>query len=296
MELYALKVFMTVATERSFSRAGEILQRSQSAITQAVQKLEREFGEQLLDRTARDLTVTDSGRLVMGFGRRFESLEREMWDAFAELRDVAAGRLVIGASETSSLYLVPLLARFRDLYPKVKVQVRRSRTNRLPAQVIDGDLEFGVVTGDCDDSRLDSSVICADREVLVVSPQHPLAQRKEVSIQELGDEAFIVHNISSQHHDEVASAFRNAKVLFNAYVEMPTVETIRMMVSRNKGVAFLPKQCVAQDVEKGLLSEVGVRDVEFEREVRLVYPSGRVLSHAAKAFLYMVMGADGKPV
>jgi len=84
---------MTVATERSFSRAAEILLRSQPAITQAVQKLEREFGEQLLDRTARDLTLTDSGRLVMGFCHRFENLERELWDAYAELRDVAAGRL-----------------------------------------------------------------------------------------------------------------------------------------------------------------------------------------------------------
>jgi DNA-binding transcriptional LysR family regulator len=293
MELYTLKVFMTVATERSFSRAAEILLRSQPAITQAVQKLEREFGEQLLDRTARDLTLTDSGRLVMGFCHRFENLERELWDAYAELRDVAAGRLVIGASETTSFYLMPHLVSFRERYPKVKVQVRRSRSARLPAQVIDGDLEFGVVTHDPEDSRLESCVVCKDRLVLVLSPQHPLANREVVSIQDLGEESFIVHNVISPYHDVVASAFQKAKVALNMDIEMPTVDTIRMMVSRNRGVAFLPRVCVEQDLEQGLLKEVKVRELKVEREVRLVFPSCRVLSHAAKAFLYIVMGAQG---
>ena len=293
MELYTLKVFMTVATERSFSRAAEILLRSQPAITQAVQKLEREFGEQLLDRTARDLTLTDSGRLVVGFCRRFENLERELWDAYAELRDVAAGRLVIGASETTSFYLMPYLVSFRERYPKVKVQVRRSRSARLPSQVIDGDLEFGVVTYDPGDSRLESRIVCTDHLALVVSPLHPLANRQGVSIHDLGDESFIVHNVPSPYHDAVVSAFQQAKVALKMDIEMPTVETIRMMVSRNKGVAFLPKVCVEQDLEQGRLKEVKVRELKVEREVRLVFPSHRVLSHAAKAFLYIVVGPQG---
>jgi DNA-binding transcriptional LysR family regulator len=175
----------------------------------------------------------------------------------------------------------------------VKVQVRRSRSARLPAQVIDGDLEFGVVTHDPEDSRLESCVVCKDRLVLVLSPQHPLANREVVSIQDLGEESFIVHNVISPYHDVVASAFQKAKVALNMDIEMPTVDTIRMMVSRNRGVAFLPRVCVEQDLEQGLLKEVKVRELKVEREVRLVFPSCRVLSHAAKAFLYIVMGAQG---
>jgi DNA-binding transcriptional LysR family regulator len=296
MELYALKVFMTVATERSFSRAGELLGRSQSAITQAMQKLEREFGEQLLDRTARELTLTDSGRLVLGFGRRFENLERELWDAYAELRDVAAGRLVIGSNETTSFYLMPHLVGYRERYPKVKVQVRRSRSARIPMEVIDGDLEFGVIPYAPDDSRLESFVLCEDRMALVVSPRHPLAQQEVVSIHDLGGDSFIVHNVLSPYHDVVVAAFQRAKVPLNMDVEMPTVESIRTMVSENKGIAFLPHQCVAQAIEQGLLRELRVKELDLKREVRLVYPSCRVLSHAAKAFLYMVMGTNGSAV
>ena len=73
---------------------------------------------------------------------------------------------------------------------------------------------------------------------------------------------------------------------------MPTVETIRLMVQRNEGVAFLPKMCVEQDLAKGSLCEVGVQELTMERKIRLVYPERRALSHAARAFLEVV-GIDG---
>ena len=71
-------------------------------------------------------------------------------------------------------------------------------------------------------------------------------------------------------------------------VEMPTVETIRMMVQRNEGVAVLPKMCVEQDLSKGALREILVEELHIERKIRLVYPAKRQLSHAAKAFLELV--------
>lgn len=293
MELYTLKVFMTVANERSFSRAGEVLERTQPAITLAVQKLERDIGEKLLDRNGRDLTLTDSGRVVLEYCRRFDNLERELQNSLAELRDVAAGRLVIGANETTSLYLMRHIALYREHYPKVKVQVRRSLSSRIPVQVLDGDLEFGVITYDPGDERLDSHTLCRDHLAFVVSPKHRLAKQEVVSIQDLGGESFIAHNVISPYRDVVLKAFQRARVPLNMDVEMPTVETIRMMVARDEGVAFLPRMCVERDLEKGDLKEVKVPELAVEREIRLIYPACRVLSHAAKAFVYIVMGPDG---
>lgn len=71
-------------------------------------------------------------------------------------------------------------------------------------------------------------------------------------------------------------------------VEMPTVETIRKMVQRNEGVAFLPRMCVEQEIEQGTLCEVKVEELSVERKIRLVYPARRLLSHAARAFLELV--------
>lgn len=103
-------------------------------------------------------------------------------------------------------------------------------------------------------------------------------------------ETFIAHNVLSPYRDVVLRAFQRSKVPLNMDVEMPTVETIRRMVQRNEGVAFLPKMCVEQELEQGLLSEVEVEELRVDRKIRLVYPAKRVLSHAARAFLEVVQG------
>jgi DNA-binding transcriptional LysR family regulator len=74
-------------------------------------------------------------------------------------------------------------------------------------------------------------------------------------------------------------------------VEMPTVETIRKLVQRNEGVAFLPRMCVEQEVMQGVLKEVNVAELHVDRKIRLAYPAKRALSHAARAFLELVRGS-----
>ncbi len=288
MELHALRVFHAVATERSFSRAAERLARTQPAVSLAVQKLENELGEKLIDRSGKELMLTDAGQVVFEYARRFENLQREMENALAELRDNAAGRLIIGANESTTLYLLKHIQRYRRLYPKVRVQVRRSLSSKIPSQLIDGDLELGVISYDPMDDRLECEVIYTDHLAFVVSPRHRFAGRESVSITELGMETFIAHNVVSPYREVVLREFQRYKVPLNMDVEMPTVETIRKLVQRNEGVAFLPRMCVEQELEQGTLREVRVEELHVERKIRLVYPRRRVLSHAARAFLEVV--------
>ncbi len=290
MELYSLQVFQAVATERSFSRAGDKLLRTQPAVSLSVQRLESELGEKLLDRSGKEILLTDAGRIVLEYARRFENMRREMEVALAELRDNAAGKLAIGANESTTLYLLRHIQRYRRLYPKVKVQVRRCLSSKIPDQLLDGDLELGVISYDPDNDRLLGTVIYTDHLAFVVSPEHRFAGQGEVSIRELGAETFIAHNVLSPYRERVLREFQRQKVALNMDVEMPTVETIRRLVQRNEGVAFLPRMCVEQEVEQGTLCEVKVAELEMERQIRLVYPARRALSHAARAFLDVVKG------
>jgi len=283
-----LRVFSTVVTERSFSRAAEKLLRTQPAVSLSLQRLEAELGEKLIDRSAKDLVLTDAGHTVFEYARRFENLRQEMGDALAELRDKSAGRLSIGANESSTLYLLPHIERYRRLYPKVKVQVRRSQSSKIPAELVNGDLELGVVSYDPGDDHLATKVIYTDSLAFVVSPQHRFARRKTVSIAELGMETFIAHNVVSPYREVVLREFRRHKVPLNMDVEMPTLETIRRLVQNNEGVAFLPRMCVRQDIEAGSVREVTVKELHVERKVRLLYAKARTLSHAAQAFLDVV--------
>jgi DNA-binding transcriptional LysR family regulator len=280
---------MTVASEKSFSRAAEKLGRTQPAVSLALQRLEAELGERLLDRSAKDVKLTDAGRTVLEYARRFQNLESELTNSIAELRDHSAGRLVIGANESTSLYLLRHIERYRRLYPRIKVQIRRSFSSRIPSELTDGNLELGVISYEPHDDRIHSTVIYADSLAFVVSPKHRLAQRAEVPISELGEETFIAHNVLSPYREVVIRAFHERGIRLNMDIEMPTVETIRWMVEQNVGVAFLPRMCVEQEIAEARLIAIRVPEVEVERKIYLVRSSKRAASYAAEAFLQLVV-------
>src|SRR6478752_7377423 len=271
VELYPLQVFLMVATEKSFSRAAEKLLRTQPAVSLALQRLEAELGEKVIDRSGKDLLLTDAGHVVLDYARRFENLRLEMENSLAELRDNSAGRLSIGANESTTLYLLQHIERYRSLYPKIKVQVRRSLSSKIPTELIDGNLELGVISYDPSDERLTSTVIYTDSLAFVVSPKHRLATRETVSITELGQETFIAHNVVSPYRDVVLREFQRHKVPLHMDVEMPTIETIRKLVQSNEGVAFMPRMCVGPELEQGTLRAVKVTELNVERKIRLVY-------------------------
>lgn len=117
MELAELQVFVTVANERSFSRAATRLHRTQPAISQAVRRLEDELGERLFDRSAKDGKLTEAGRVLLDYAQRLMRLADEAEGAVRELRDLQRGRIMVGANEAAVHVLLPLLARFRAKYP-----------------------------------------------------------------------------------------------------------------------------------------------------------------------------------
>jgi DNA-binding transcriptional LysR family regulator len=288
MELHPLRVFLTVAVEKSFSRAAEKLLRTQPAVSLSIQRLEAELGDKLIDRSAKELVLTDAGKIVLDYARRFENMQADLENALAELRDKSAGRLVIGANESSTLYLLDHIDRYRQAYPKIKVEIRRSLSSKIPTELLEGDLELGILTYDPADDRLVSTVLYTDHLAFIVSPSHRFASRSEVSITELGAETFVAHNIDSPYRDAVVREFSRHKVPLNREFEMPTLEAIRKMVQRNEGVAFVPRMGVEEELRQGNLREVRVKEISIERKIRLVYAAHRALSHAAEAFLNVV--------
>ncbi len=285
MDLALLETFRTIAQEASFSRAGQKLLRTQPAVSLALKRLEGELGVSLIDRTTKSLSLTDAGRLVLEYCDRYEGLDRELRGALAELQGLQAGRLSIGANESTAMYLLGPIVEYRRLHPRIHIEIRRSLSSRIPDELLRGRLEMGAITYDPGDDRLTLREIYADHLAFIVAPKHRLAKRKELSIQELGDEIFIAHNVSGPYRRRVIEAFQNHRVPLNMEIELPTIETIRRMVQLDMGVAFLPRMCVQQEIEQGALVEIPVAEIEMERSIRLVYPANRQLSHAGRAFL-----------
>ena len=292
MEFSQLGIFWTVATEKSFSRAAQKLMRTQPAVSLAVQRLEAELGEKLLDRSLKDGTLTDAGKVVYEYARQFENLRREMLNALTELRDKQTGKLTIGANESGALYLLTHLRAFRQLYPRVKVEVRRSLSRNIPSEVSSNSLDLGVVSYKPGDRNLHSLVIYEDAVAFIVHPEHPFAKCKQISMRDLANETVIAHNIASPYRQLVLEAFQKHQVSLNIDIEMPTVETIKKMVQSKMGVAFVPRMCVQAELAAGQLVEVPMRELQVARKIRLVLPAHRNLSHAATAFLELVKSSQ----
>jgi DNA-binding transcriptional LysR family regulator len=287
-QIHELQVFRTVVHEGSFSRAAEKLFRTQPAISLAVQRLEAELGEKLLDRSGRELQLTDTGRIVLEYAERFHNLRGRLDAALAELRDKTAGTLAIGANESTGLYLLRHIERFRARYPGVRVQIRRFLSSRIPDALLEGELEMGVVSYDPEDERLASLTLSTDTLVFIVSPRHRFVGRDEIEIAELGDESFIAHNVGSPYRELVLRTFRRNRVPLKIAVELPAIEAIRKLVQADQGVAFLPRMCVEQELESGSLHAVLVREINVERKIRLLHVAKRPLGYASRSFLELV--------
>ncbi|MBI3894445.1 MAG: LysR family transcriptional regulator [Acidobacteria bacterium] len=294
MELSQLTIFLTVASEKSFSRAAQKLMRTQPAISLAVQRLEAELGEKLVDRSLKDGTLTDAGKIVYEYALKFENLRREMANSLTELRNKYTGKLIIGANESGALYLLTHIHNFRQLYPGVKVEVRRSLSRNIPNEVLDNSIDLGVVSYKPGDRNLQTIVIYNDAVAFIVYPEHSFAKRKQISIRDLGAETVIAHNIASPYRQIVLEAFQKYQVHLNMDIEMPTVETIKKMVQSKMGVAFVPRMCVQSELAAGELVEVPVRELQVARKIHLVHPAHRHLSHAARAFLELIKNSNNE--
>jgi DNA-binding transcriptional LysR family regulator len=285
MDLAQLEVFLTVARERRFSRAAQKLYRTQSAISQSIRKLEEEVGEPLFDRSSRDGLLTDAGRVLQEYAERLLNLRADAQEALAELKELQKGKLVISANEFTALYLLPLLAEFRRLHPMVKITVNRSLGSHIPDDVLRHNSELGVLTYDPQDPQLRSIIVYMDELIFVVPPTHPLAKQPQVSIRQLGAESFVAHNVPSPYRDKVLQAFKRHKTPLHMGVELPTLQAIKLFVAMGNGVALVPEMSVEQELKRGELVRIPVRELRIQRKLRLIYRKRATVSHAAQAFL-----------
>src|SRR5262252_382416 len=261
MDLFQLEVFVTVAREGSFSRAAEKLYRTQPAVSQAIRKLEREVGESLFDRSSRDGTLTDAGQMLHEYAQNLLNLRAEAHVALRELREMHKGKLAVAANEFTCLYLLPVLAEFRRLYPAIKVTVHRALASRIPDLILSHSAELGVVSFNPDEPVLRSIVVYHDELAFVVHPSHPLAAEKQVSIGQLGAESFVAHNVASPYREKVLSAFQRHKTPLHMNVELPTLQTIKLFVAMGNGVALVPAISVEGELARGELVRIAVREL-----------------------------------
>ena len=285
MDINQLEVLIAVAREKSFSRAADVLGRTQPAVSQAVRRLEQEIGEKLFDRSSKDGTLTAAGELLVDYARQMMNLRHAANTALREMRNLQNGKVTISANEHTVFYLLPLIEEFRQRHPAIKIEVQRGVASRIPEQITAREVELGVISFKPNDASLRSVSVLNDELVLIVAPGHRFAGRSSVSIRDLADETFIAHNALSPYRKRVIETFDKYDTRLNISVELPSLEAIKRLVERGTGIALVPKLTAQSEIAAGQLAGLSVKEMKLERKLNIVYRKNSVLSHASQEFL-----------
>jgi DNA-binding transcriptional LysR family regulator len=262
-------------------------------VSQAIRRLEDASGERLVDRSSRDGTLTDAGELLLDYATRLLRLADEAAGAVADLRDVRKGRVLIGANEGGVHGVLPLIAAFQKEYPAILVDVRRVHARQMAQEVLLRTVDFGVLTFNPSERELSALLLGPDELVLLVPPQHPLAGRRQITMEEMGRQPVIAHNDPSPARERVLRLYEQRHAPLNIRISLPSLDGIKRAVEMGLGVALLPRRCAQGEIARGQLIEVRVPELRSPRQIRFVYRRDGERSHAAQAFLNVARTHSG---
>lgn len=291
-----LEVFLAVARAGSFSRAAEALHLSQPALSQHIGDLERGLGVRLLDRQRRKVLVTEAGRILEDHAQRVFTALAGAREAIAELDGLGRGSLVVGASTTPGIYVLPaMIAAFEREYPRVSVSLRLGNSRVIEEQVRANELDLGVVGGHglrAGEECLTAGLL--DELILIVSPEHAWTAHRSVSPARLGRERLLTREEGSATRQVTERALQLAGVKIDRTLELGHTEAIKQAVMAGLGVAFVSVYAVRGELDTGRLRHVRVQGIRIRRHFHVIHNEGRVLTARAQAFLVTLQAArDG---
>lgn len=287
MNLQNLRVFLKVAELEHITRASEELGLSQPAVTKTIQSLENEVGLELVERQGRRIALTHAGRLLQGYARQLFSLEREMEEALAALRDLEGGEVTLAANTTAGVYLLPpIVARFRTRYPQVTLHISILNSQEIVDQTLNWNLDFGLVEGDPSNlpAGLTVEVFAYDELVLIASPTHRWSLLPHLKLQLLGEGELVLREEGSGIREVIEHALMQHGVQVRPLFTLTDNEAIKQMVISGVGVAIVPALSVRRELEKGDLVQLPLSGLELRPQLSMIQRADKQLSRAAQAF------------
>lgn len=286
MNLNQLRAFYTVIKKGSFSGAAEELCVTEPAVFIQVRSLERHIGFTLLDKFGRELRPTDAGKVLYDYGEKIFTLVEEATKAVQELQDLKKGSLRLGVTQALAQYLMPILISvFQDRYPHIAVYIDGSSSRGLVEGILQHRYELAVVARVPYPEKITFIPYTQDDILLVVSPRHGLAKRKEVSFEELAKEPVILTDAKSAVKFSIWKEFEKRNLHPAAIIEAGNIDFIKQLVEKGKGYSFLASVCVREEIKQGVLSTIPLENGDFVMDIDVIHLKGKTLSPAASTFL-----------
>ncbi len=282
MDINNLKTFLSVAETGSFSIASEHLFLTQPAISKRIASLEAELDVALFDRIGRHVSLTEAGRALLPRARKILDELEDSRRVIRNLSGKIGGRLSLGTSHHIGLHRLPsVLSAYHHQYPDVVLDLHFLASEAVWQQVIHGDVELGIVTLPQEaESALRYRKVWDDPMDIMISASSPLAKWTDLNLEILLEQPAILPEHGTYTREIIQTAFAKVKKpLSTTAMSTNSLETVRMLVSIGLGWSVLPRTMINRS-----LKVLRFPNLQFKRELGIIWHAGRTLSNAAQSF------------
>jgi len=289
MQIESLKMFCDLAETESFTKAAQMSRVTQSAISQQISALERQFNALLVERSKKKFRLTREGQVLYDYSKRILSTHDALNSRFQELKNVVSGGVRVAAIYSIGLHdLPPYLKKFLKAFPSVNLHVEYRHAHQVYADVLSNVVDLGLVAYPNRDASLEVVPLRREPLVLICHPNHPFAKVKTVRVEELEGQKFIHFESDMPTRRAIDRIFTEAKVKVQSIMEFDNIETVKRAVEIDIGVAIVPEPTIALEVSKKLLAEVKLEGKDLSRPLAAIYKKSKILSPAMKQFLAVI--------
>jgi LysR family transcriptional regulator, transcriptional activator of the cysJI operon len=289
MQIESLKVFCDLAETESFTKAAHINGVTQSAVSQQISSLERQFKSLLIERSKKKFRLTREGQVLYDFSKQIIQTYEALHSRLQEIKDIVSGTIRVATIYSIGLHdLPPYIKKFLRAYPTVHVHVEYRRANQVYDDVVGNVVDLGMVAFPARDSKLEVVPLRKDAMVLICHPQHPLAKSKTTKVNTIAGEKFIAFESDIPTRKAIDKVLKEHGVTVHPVMEFDNIETVKRAVEIDAGIAIVPQTTVAQEISKQTLAQVVIDDAEFYRPLAVIYKKNKVLSPAMKQFIALL--------
>jgi DNA-binding transcriptional LysR family regulator len=289
MEDHKLKVFCTVAETKSFSKTSEIIHLTQPAVSLQIQALEEIYETKLFDRSSSTVTLTPAGEVLYKYAKEILALYATAEKVIGKLTGLVKGSITIGACSNIGNYLLPsVITDFGKTHLKTKIQLLVSNTKRVVELLNSGNIDIGIVEGDVVRQKMVVKKLISDELLLIVSPNHPWAKKKEVSISDLTKEPFIFREAGSgtrQMMEKFLSRHGITPQDMKVSIVLGSTEAIKDAVENGLGVSIISRWAARKENKYGTLRLLSLKEEKMVRDFSLIINKNSVSSYALDEFL-----------
>jgi len=289
MEDHKLKVFCTVAETKSFSKTSEIIHLTQPAVSLQIQALEEKYETKLFDRSSSTVTLTPAGETLYKYAKEILTLYTSAEKAIGKQTGLLKGSLSIGAGSNIGNFILPaLITEFKRIHPKTKIYLLVNNSKRVIELLNAGNIDLGLVEGDVSRQKMIVKKLLSDELLLIVSPEHHWAKRKEVSISELAREPFILREPGSGTRQMIEKFLaRHGITLHDLKISaiLGSTEAIKDAVENGLGVSIISRWAVRKENRYGTLHLLSIKEEKMTRDFSLVMNKNSVSSNSLEEFV-----------